>query len=216
MKITPPPDVVVFDFDGPIIDSREPVRIALSGALQQHGYPSRTDAELDSAIGPPTLEGLAALTGEPESSPGLVAVADSYHRNYGAVYLERTRLVDGIGLVLRELPARLALATSKEREFVEPLLEALAIGACFEAICAPTIDRPESKRQLVARALGQLGAERAAVVGDRRFDIEAARACGAVAIGVSWGIGDLDELREAGAEVIVDTPTQLLATLGGA
>jgi beta-phosphoglucomutase-like phosphatase (HAD superfamily) len=32
MTLTPPPDAVVFDFDGPIIDSRAPVRIASARA----------------------------------------------------------------------------------------------------------------------------------------------------------------------------------------
>jgi phosphoglycolate phosphatase-like HAD superfamily hydrolase len=44
MTLTPPPDAVVFDFDGPIIDSREPVRMALRAALREHGYPPLLDA----------------------------------------------------------------------------------------------------------------------------------------------------------------------------
>ena len=45
------------------------------------------------------------------------------------------------------------------------------------------------------------------MVGDRHYDVEAARACGLRAIGVTWGIGDRDELRDA--DIIVDRPAEL-------
>jgi phosphoglycolate phosphatase len=51
----------------------------------------------------------------------------------------------------------------------------------------------------------------AVVVGDRHYDVEAARACGLRAIGVTWGVGDRDELR--GADIIVERPAELYALL---
>ena len=49
------------------------------------------------------------------------------------------------------------------------------------------------------------------MVGDRCYDVEAARACGLRAIGVTWGIGDRDELR--GADIIIERPAELYALL---
>ena len=140
MSLTPPPDAVVFDFDGPIIDSREPVRIALRAALREHGYRPRSDVDLDSAIGPPTLEGLAQLTGEPEHD--LTALADTYHDHYAAVYLAHTRLVDGIVDVLHALSMPLALATAKQIEFTEPLLDALGIRRLLRRRVCARVGRP--------------------------------------------------------------------------
>jgi phosphoglycolate phosphatase len=212
MTLTPLPDAVVFDFDGPIIDSREPVRMALRAALREHGYPPRLDAELDAAIGPPTLEGLALLTGGP--SDDLTPLAYTYHEHYGAVYLAHTQLVDGMAAVLSALSVPLALATAKEIEFTEPLLDALDVRACFAVVCAPALaGPPESKSVTVGRAILELDAARPVVVGDRRFDIEAARDLGVPGVGVTWGVGDRAELEEAGAEVIVSTPPELLALL---
>jgi phosphoglycolate phosphatase len=51
------------------------------------------------------------------------------------------------------------------------------------------------------------------MVGDRSFDMLAARDHGLRAIGVGWGIGDAQELMAAGAETIAQTPAQLLALL---
>jgi phosphoglycolate phosphatase len=213
MSLRPQPDAVVFDFDGPIIDSRQPIRMALGGALREHGYAARSEAELDAVIGPPTRQALAELTGEPEDS--LAALEQSYHERYGAVYLAHTALVDGIFDVLSRLRLPLALATSKQREFVEPLLEEFGLSSRFRVVCAPTLSGPpEPKTKLVARALKELGAHRAAVIGDRHFDIEAARLNGAQAVGVTWGIGSRSELEQAGADIIVQTPAELLWLLG--
>jgi phosphoglycolate phosphatase len=47
------------------------------------------------------------------------------------------------------------------------------------------------------------------MVGDRSFDVEAARAHGLLAIGVTWGIGSAAELTAAGADVLIGAPGEL-------
>jgi phosphoglycolate phosphatase len=209
--LTPVPDSIVFDFDGVIIDSRAPVRSAVAEALAAHGFPPRADAELDWTIGPPAAVAFAKLTGEPEQSAAVAECVATYRRAYERVYLEQTTLVDGIERVLGGLRPPLALATAKETEFVGPLLDALGIAAHFEVVCGAGPD--EHKPTIVGRALRELGANDAAVVGDRSFDVEAAEACGARAVGVTWGVGSVDELQRAGARVIVDRPSELLEVL---
>jgi phosphoglycolate phosphatase len=53
------------------------------------------------------------------------------------------------------------------------------------------------------------------MVGDRSFDMIAARAHGLRAVGVGWGIGSRAELEAAGAERIVASPADLPAAVGG-
>jgi len=60
--------------------------------------------------------------------------------------------------------------------------------------------RATTKAAIIARALtalAALGCHAAAMVGDRSFDVEAARAHGLLAIGVTWGIGSAAELEQA-------------------
>jgi phosphoglycolate phosphatase len=51
------------------------------------------------------------------------------------------------------------------------------------------------------------------MVGDRRHDVEGARANGIASIGVTWGYGTRDELDEAGADVICENVDDLLSVL---
>jgi phosphoglycolate phosphatase len=208
MPLTPRPDAAIFDFDGVIIDSLPAVASAINGALADHGLAPRPPAELARFIGPPTPVAFIELTGEPADSDLVASCLASYHERYERVYLEQTRLIDGIAEVLHALELPLALATAKELRFVAPLLDHFGITA-FAFLSAPELAEP--KARTVARAQKALGASEAVVVGDRRYDVEAAHACALRAIGVTWGVGDRAELHRA--EQIVQRPAELLALL---
>jgi phosphoglycolate phosphatase len=207
MPLTPRAGAAIFDFDGVIVDSLLPVETAINGALLAHGFPPRTTAEVERFIGPPALSAFAELTGAAEDSETVAACVASYHDIYRRVYLEQTLLVEGMDELLHILTLPRALATSKAREFVAPLLERFGIE--FAVVSAPALAEP--KALTVARAQQALGAREAVVVGDRFYDIEAARACGLRVIGVTWGIGDREELHDA--DVIIERPAELAALL---
>ena len=91
---------------------------------------------------------------------------------------------------------------------------ALGFGDAFEAVFAPELDlHVESKTSTVGKALAALGATGGTMVGDRHVDMEAAHAHGLRAVGVTWGFGTADELRAAGADVLVTTPADLPAAI---
>ena len=48
------------------------------------------------------------------------------------------------------------------------------------------------------------------MVGDRDHDVEGALLNGIDCIGVTWGFGDADELRSAGAVIVVDAPEEVV------
>jgi phosphoglycolate phosphatase len=218
VSFDPPADAALFDFDGVIIDSRRPVREALNGALVAHGFAEHPPAELDRFIGPPTTESFARLTGKPESSEIVATLTETYHRLYADVYLEQTTIVPGIEEVLNALALPLALATAKESQFVAPLLHKFGFDALFRAVSAATNPDPgaphERKATIVERALRELGAQHAVMIGDRSHDVEAAHENGLRAIGVTWGIGDRAELAGAGADAIAERPSELSGILG--
>ena len=51
------------------------------------------------------------------------------------------------------------------------------------------------------------------MVGDTQFDVLGAAAHGIATVGVSWGYGNTDSLRSAGAAAIADTPEELYRIL---
>lgn len=105
----------------------------------------------------------------------------------------------------------LAVATSKPLVFSERILEAVGLRSYFSAVAGPPLSAvADAKAKTVGEALAALGhPQRAVMVGDRRFDVEGANAHGLPSIGVTWGVGNLDELKRAGAHQVVRTPSEL-------
>jgi phosphoglycolate phosphatase len=209
--------VVLFDLDGVLADSRAAITGSINAALVASGRPARPAAELYRCIGPPLPYAFAELIGEDPESDAVAALVAGYRARYATASLTETLVTPGIAAALealRRAGRRLGVATSKPRPFAEPLLEALDLRRYFEAVAGPALDTPpEDKTTTVGAALRALGASAGAMVGDRSFDMVAARAHGLRAIGVAWGIGSRDELVAAGAERIVATPAELPGVL---
>ena len=207
---------VIFDLDGVLVDSRAAISGAMNHALAANGFPQRPEAELYRFIGPPLALGFAELTAQPADSDVVVACIISYRERYAVTSLTETEVFAGIPEALDQLSRdhRLAVATSKARLLAEPLLAALGLRERFEVVVGTDMTaRVEDKAATIGRALAALQADRAAVmVGDRSFDVEGAHAHRLPAVGVTWGIGSLEEL--AAAEAIVDDPADLPAAVG--
>ena len=194
----------------------------MNHALAEAGREPVPPESLYPLIGPSLSYGFASLLAVDPDDPEVAACIASYRAVYAEVSLRDTPTYPGVPEALAEIAAavpgrRLAVATSKPRAFAEPLIAALGFADAFEAIFAPELDlHVESKTQTVARALEALAvpaATPATMVGDRHVDVAAAHAHGLRAVGVTWGFGTPDELRTAGADVLVDSPADLPAAV---
>jgi HAD superfamily hydrolase (TIGR01509 family) len=121
-------------------------------------------------------------------------------------------------LAIKERGHRLVLASSGQQRHVDFALDLLDARGIADAWTS-SADAEETKPapDLLQVALKKLGAAEDAssvMIGDSVWDVEAAKNAGMPAIAVrSGGFGD-DELRDAGAVGIFDTPGDLAAALG--
>lgn len=213
-----PDSAILFDLDGVLVDSRVAISACIGYALDVQGLPRPRRESLERFIGPQLTLAFAELTGHQEDSPLVLACLASYRARYREASLHETSVFPGVPMALGVLAEehRLAVATSKPSAFAEPLLSALALRESFEHVAAPDLDaHRETKEDTIRGALSVLSASRAVMVGDRSFDIAGAHACGIPAVGVSWGVGSTEELRDAGAEVIIDQPHELPDVIAG-
>jgi phosphoglycolate phosphatase len=202
---------LIFDLDGVLADSRVPITRSVAHALRVRGHGERSEDELVAFIGPPTRVGFAALTGEDPDSAEVEACVAEYRRVYTEALWE-TPSYPGVPEAVRELQGdfTLAVATSKPRDFAEPVLEAIGLADAFDVVAGPGLHATDDKTETVAEALAGVGGSAVAMVGDRRYDMAAARVHGLLGLGVLWGFGSAEELTEAGAGELVETPDQLV------
>jgi phosphoglycolate phosphatase len=211
-------DAVLFDLDGVLVDSRIAFVRSINAALAEHGLPERAPAELVPYLGPPLHRTFTTLAGDGAGDEIVDGLVLSYRARYRRSMAAESAVFPGVADVLERLAAGMPLvvATSKSQALAEPLLEQLGVREHFRAVYGPSLQaRDESKSETIARALEGLALSRRPVmVGDRKFDVLGARAHDLPCVGVLWGIGGEQELREAGAVVLVDEPADLVELFG--
>ena len=209
-------DVVAFDFDGTVAESGRGIMASAADALRRMGKAVPGDEVLRKFVGPSLFWSFVELCGlneeEAERAVGL------YRERYGTVGLFEADIYPGMTPLLRALKdngARVAVASGKPTEFLKRIIAHFGLADCFDAVegSDPRSHSADKRAQLRSVVPEGTPMERVCMVGDRRFDIEAARALGAFAVGVSFGYGSREELEEAGADFIADSPAELSAFL---
>ena len=205
--------LVLFDLDGTLIDSEIGITTSMIHAMRSVDADPPDQETLRSWIGPPLRVSFSQLLGD--DADRVEQAVHHYRNRFDEIGWSERVVYPGIEQVIVDLLARgnrLAVVTSKYAPQARRIVEHLSFGKAFEAVFAPTSETHSSgKAELVASALGELDGSAAdsVMIGDRRFDIEGARANAVRGIGVLWGFGSLDELRDAGADPVVADPEEL-------
>ena len=205
----------LFDLDGTLIDSEPGITACIRHALAKLDVPA--PADLRPWIGPPLRHSFAPLLGHDDARVELAV--DYYHERFATLGWREHAVYPGIAAAverLRQAGHRLAVVTSKPVRHAAPILESLPFGGAFDGLYGPDPSSAHcEKATMIAAALADFGTapHEAAMIGDRRYDIEGAVANGVTGIGVLWGFGSREELQEAGAHELARDPSHLAALL---
>jgi phosphoglycolate phosphatase len=206
-------DLVIFDHDGTIVDSAPGILKSANAAFAEMGYPAMGMAQFMPFLGPPLQDSFTQFAGMTrEEAERAIAI---YRREYAGGNCFVLRIFDGMERLLRNLRAagvKTAVASSKPTMFLEKILGGIGLRERFDAVCGVALDRLHGgKDDLIAEAARQCGVplERCLMVGDRRFDVEGAKALGVPCAGVLYGYGSREELARAGADFLVESCEEL-------
>lgn len=215
---------ILFDLDGTISDPKEGITKSVQYALSSFGIEEPDRDKLEPFIGPPLRDSFMKFYGFSEQQAE-IAVA-KYRERFSEKGKFENELYAGMGELLHDLKAagaHLAIASSKPTVFVEEILEYFGIRQYFEIVVGSELDGTRDKKEeVVAEVLARFFKEGAAdpscvvMIGDRKFDIEGAKAAGTHHIGVNYGYAACGELEEAGAEIVVRDVEGLRRVLLGA
>lgn len=213
------PGTVIFDLDGTLTDSRLGILRTTRYALQRlneatgRAAPVPEESALDFMVGPPLRDTFAKLVG-----PDLVEpLLSFYHERYVNVGMFENAVYEGVPdalEVLRTAGCRLLVATSKYEVDARRILDHFGLAKFFAQVYgSQTGGGRAAKDELLGFVVAREGinadAGDAVVIGDRKYDALGARAVGLPAIGALWGYGTREELREAGADPLIEAPRQI-------
>ena len=209
------PSHILFDLDGTLADSSGGILWSFAATLERIGLPA-DDAVLRTLTGPPLGESFAILGVAPER---IDEVVDLYREFYAQRGIYEAHLYDGVAVTLEELSSRgvrLGVATAKRIDFARQMLSALGVAHLFDEISGASIDlRVTSKYDIMASVMQGWNFDPGVdvwMVGDRHYDMVAARTHDVRAVGALWGFGSAEELLDAGAHWLITRPVELLDT----
>lgn len=211
---------ILLDLDGTILDTLEDLTDSVNHALSSLGFPTHTVSEIRAIVGHGVKNlisrSLPANATEAEFESCLAAFKAHYEVNK----TNKTAPYDGIMSVLAELKAagyKLAIVSNKHDDAVQGLHEMFFSEHTDFAIGNTDSLPKKPEPDMVYHALEKLGVSRSqgVYVGDSEVDIKTAKNSGLPCISVTWGFRDKDVLINAGADIIIHSPNELMQTVKG-
>lgn len=208
--------LVIFDFDGTILDTKKTIVVAKQVTMRQMGLPVADEVTCADTIGMSAKNGFQSIFPEMKDEM-LDLCVQNYRRNFELTkeILPPTLFPD-VAETLQTLKDRgvtCTIATSRSRKSLMEFLEQMNLKQCFSYLLAAEdtkLLKPDAEP--VLRTLQDLSvpAEKAMVIGDMPVDILMGKRAGTYTCGVSYGIAGKERLLEAGADFVIDGIGELM------
>ncbi len=210
--------LVLFDCDGTLVDSVGLIHEVMARTFVHFGY-AKPDVSLTKSIIGLTLDiAIARMQGKPHVDEEATAMTAHYKAIFAETRAEagfQEALFDGIKPMIDQLAKRdellMGAVTGKSRRGLNLIMDTHGFRENF--IVSRTADDCPSKPHpaMVTECCHETGmvAADTIVIGDAIYDMQMAKAAGAKAIGVAWGYASTSDLTAAGADAIVNHPSEI-------
>ncbi len=212
--------LVIFDWDGTLLDSVGPIVECTQVALAELGLDTVPESTIRDVLGLGLRETVDALC--PGCDEELYhQIVETYRKHWFGGYASRPVLFEGVVETLDELHGRgllLAIATAKGRQGLDADLEATGLDGRY--VATRTINEAPSKPHpgMVLDILDELGCEpaEAVVVGDTTHDLRMAANAGVAYVAVCSGSHPREELLALEPAGCLESAAELPSWLAGA
>lgn len=206
---------IIFDLDGTLLNTLDDLAASVNFALRKCGMCERTKDEVRRFIGNGVRVLMKRSVPQGTSDEEYMSAYNAFTAHYAENSHNMTAPYSGIIEMLKELKNcgyKLAIVSNKIDFAVKDLCDEFFDGIIDVAIgdSEDTANKPAP--DMVYKAIKELDAERESCiyVGDTDVDLETASNSGMDCITVSWGFRTRAELENYGAEMIADTPADII------
>ena len=205
-------DNVIFDFDGTLADTSPGVLGSVRYALETLGAPVPDEKILRGFIGPSLYSSFTGITGlSGEKADEAIAL---YRLVYNPRGVYECKLYDGMKDLLASLKkagVSVSVASSKPQNALDKVVDFLGIREYFDRVAgADPNDKHDDKASIVAAARTR---DNAVMIGDSRFDIEAAKTVGIKSIAAGYGFTAKDVLLSLNPDYYADSVSDIAKIL---
>jgi len=190
--------LVVFDWDGTLMDSEAQIVNSLANVISDLNLPSRSDRDLRNVIGLGLPEAIRHLFPDEESEVQR-NFAERYRHHFLSGAQSPSALFHGALEVVSRLHEQgylLAVATGKSRRGLDRSLQETSSGEYFHVTrCADeTFSKPHPQMLLEIMTDLNVEPDETVMIGDTEYDLQMAAQAGTAALAVSYGVHERERL----------------------
>ena len=209
----------VFDLDGTLIDSLKDLAISTNYALVKNGFKEKQLEDFPYLVGDGIQVLMERALGEEYTHDSAKLVLADFLEYYGSHYADFTLPCEGVPELLHRLVEKgipLAVLSNKSDLFTRKLVDEMFPEVNFSIVMGKREEFPRKPDpSSLVYLLDELGikTDEAMLVGDSDVDVHTAHNAGIQAIEVSWGFRNNPELKAAGADYIVENPSEIISII---
>lgn len=202
--------LIILDFDGTLADTRHNIILTFQMTMRQLGLEMKSEEECAATIGLTLQDAFHALY--PHFTPeDYTRLTETYRR----IFAENRKLFvpqlfPGVKETLNRLLERgctLAIASSRLSPSLHSFIEEMGIAHLFSHVVGgDNVENPKPASDAVLQTMESLGfsPDETIVVGDMPFDILMAKNAGVRSCGVTYGNSNATELKQCGADWVIE------------
>jgi phosphoglycolate phosphatase len=210
---------VLFDLDGTLLNTLDDIADCANKALLANGFPVHDVEAYKYFVGNGVAVLIRKITPDAASPDEMEKVKKTYADLYAGHATDKTKPYSGIPellVALRERGIKSAVVSNKPDPSTRQTAEHFFGSAAFDFVTGNRPGMPLKPDPAIVRlATESIGIppDRCLYVGDTGTDMATAKNSGCVAVGVTWGFREKNELLESGAGFLIDSPEELLTLL---
>lgn len=207
-------DLIIFDLDGTLIDSKKDIAFAVNETLEQMNIPKMKYEDIYGWVGN-GVRPLIEKTLEDSGKKDEIATAIEFFReSYIAHLLDTTVTFDGVRELLDYYRPnkKMAVASNKPYRYVEKILDGLKLSGYFLSVKGgDSVENKKPEPEMLLTIMEEISQEpgNSVFIGDSGVDIETGKNAGVKTVGVTYGFRSRKEVLESQPDAIIESPLQL-------
>ncbi|HBS27283.1 MAG TPA: HAD family hydrolase [Gammaproteobacteria bacterium] len=206
-------DLIIFDWDGTLMDSKRHIVSCLEYSLQAVNLPAQPNDDLSRVIGLGLTEAITALLPNSDDQT-IVAACQAFREKFLAADKSSSQLFPHVETTLTELRQSgyyLAVATGKSRAGLDKVLNESGLIDLFSVTRCADETRSKPHPQMLEEILTDMDTspQRAIMIGDTEFDLQMATNLRVDSLGVSYGVHAATHLEKFNPLAIVDSVKEI-------
>lgn len=210
---------IMFDLDGTIVESDRGVISSVLFALKELGISVEENQDMKKFLGPPLFYSFTTFLGlDEETTEKAISLYRKHYEREGHLDSPVYEGVEETLKALKEMGKTLLVVTSKPLNMAGKIIRNVGLEEYFVDIIGPTPEEKTiEKDEMIRRAFKKhkiTSGKEAVMIGDRQFDIWAAKKNQVDCIAVLYGYGSREEFEREGADYIVKHCEDVLEIIG--